>query len=375
MSDTVTICTVIICKNESEIIKRCLDSTKFASDFWCVCDTGSTDNTVELIQEWFEENEIKNEGKVCNHKWVNFGHNRSLSIVTAKNEFPKATYHLHIDCDMILKVGDKFDKNKLTRPSYNITQKNGQMSYDNTRLTKSCYSWRSVGVTHEYLSAPGVSTRDHLGRDVIWIDDRNDGGCKADKFVRDYRLLKQGIKDEPKNIRYYFYIAQTSLCLGRYKEAIEWYNKRIAMGGYHEEIFYSYYKIGDCYQALKDWPNAHQAYLSGYNHTPSRSETLYEIVKHYRILDGQHKIAALYAKLAMKIKKPTDLYLFIQDTVYDYECAYEYSVIAYYIGDISGGIEASIRVLDSAAPNTLKNSVKTNFKFYKNGNYLKILGY
>ena len=44
-------------------------------------------------------------------------------------------------------------------------------------------------------------------KDELFIRDIGDGGAKHDKFERDIRLLLDGIKEEPNNVRYYFYLA------------------------------------------------------------------------------------------------------------------------------------------------------------------------
>ena len=44
------ICVYAICKNESKFIKRWLESIKDA-DYICVLDTGSTDNSIELLKD------------------------------------------------------------------------------------------------------------------------------------------------------------------------------------------------------------------------------------------------------------------------------------------------------------------------------------
>ena len=41
----------MIVKNESKIIERCLNSVKNIIDCYSIVDTGSTDNTKELIQK------------------------------------------------------------------------------------------------------------------------------------------------------------------------------------------------------------------------------------------------------------------------------------------------------------------------------------
>ncbi|HBY69284.1 MAG TPA: glycosyl transferase, partial [Flavobacteriaceae bacterium] len=46
------LCLTMIVKNESAIIKRCLDSVKQHIDYWVIFDTGSTDNTKDLIKDY-----------------------------------------------------------------------------------------------------------------------------------------------------------------------------------------------------------------------------------------------------------------------------------------------------------------------------------
>nr|QBK92375.1 MAG: glycosyl transferase family 2 [Pithovirus LCPAC401] len=360
--EEVIICVVIICRQEEKIIKRCLDSTISVGNYWCICDTGSTDNTVEVVEDWFDENKV--DGQICNHKWVDFGHNRTLAIKTAEYHYPNSTYHLHIDCDMILKVGKMFNKNTLFYDSYSFEQTNGDLTYRNIRLTKVSLNWKSLGVTHEYYHSSTSKESKSLHRNMIWIDDMDDGGSKDDKFIRDYNLLIGGIRAEPDNVRYVFYMAQTLMALERWDNAIRYYTKRIEMGGYHEEIYYSYYKRGECYEKLDKWNDALSSYLQAYNHTPTRSESLYEIVYYYRN-ESDHHLAALFCKIAMKIKRPEDLHLFILDTVYDHLLEYEYSIIAFYVDDIKGGIKSSERVLNSNAPNYIKKMVSINMEFYR----------
>ena len=48
-----TLCLNMIVKNESKIIRRLLESVAPYIDCYCICDTGSTDNTIEIIQTFF----------------------------------------------------------------------------------------------------------------------------------------------------------------------------------------------------------------------------------------------------------------------------------------------------------------------------------
>ena len=46
------LCLCMIVKKESRTMERCLNATKSIVDFVSICDTGSTDNTPEIIENW-----------------------------------------------------------------------------------------------------------------------------------------------------------------------------------------------------------------------------------------------------------------------------------------------------------------------------------
>ena len=222
-----SICLNMIVRNESRIIKRLLQSVLPIIDTYVICDTGSTDDTPNIIKSFFDENLIP--GQVITEPFKNFGYNRTVALKAA---YGKATYALLLDADMIFKIEPSFNKQALIADSYLITQKGGGLSYYNTRLIKLDIDAKSTGPTHEYYDMPRGSRNERL--DTIWIDDIGDGGSKGDKFNRDIRLLKQGIKEEPNNGRYYFYLANSYFNSAQHQESIPYYIKRIELGGWYE---------------------------------------------------------------------------------------------------------------------------------------------
>jgi glycosyltransferase involved in cell wall biosynthesis len=50
-----TLCLNMIVKNESRIISRLLESVAGVIDTYCICDTGSTDNTIDIIKTFFDK--------------------------------------------------------------------------------------------------------------------------------------------------------------------------------------------------------------------------------------------------------------------------------------------------------------------------------
>jgi len=356
------VCLNMIIKNESRIIERCLNAAKFAFDFVSITDTGSTDNTVVTVENWLKTNNVQ--GKVHQRKWINFGASRTESINLAKQAFPQAEYILLLDADMCL-VDKCFSREQLKGDSYLLIQTEGALSYRNVRIVKASLPYKSIGCTHEYWGADGAKPPENL--DTLYIDDRSDGGCKHDKLERDANLLIQGIKDEPNNYRYFFYLAQTLACMGHYLDAAYWYKRRIEHDGYVEEKFYAMYKLADCYEQMKDYELAHYHYIRAWNHRPWRSEPLCALAKMLVTNDKalMRVAGCMYAKEAIKIAYPSQDGLFINDPDYSYNPWYYLSLGSYYIGEFAQGRVACQRVLeDPKAPEYMKEITRNNLKHY-----------
>ena len=348
------ICLNMIVKNESHIIARAIDSTISIIDSWCIIDTGSTDNTIELIKEKLSHLP----GEVISRPWVNFGHNRSEAFCEAQKW---GDWILLMDADMILVTHD-FNRSDLDNKisGYQILQKNSSISYYNTRLLNSKFDWKCIGVTHEYFS---VNSHSHQINKLesISINDIGDGGSKSDKFERDITLLTQGLEDEPTNGRYMFYLAQSYKDTQRFTEAIEWYEKRISVGGWYEEVWYSHYMIAVCYIELKMFEKAEEWVHRGYSYYPNRSEAIYEMCKTYRTL-GNHKKAYDFYLLGKDIPYPKADLLFISHKVYENLFDYEMTILHYYLfpQDRLDGLRKIFKYLSDR----FEQNVYSNSKFY-----------
>lgn len=356
-----TICLNMIVKNESKIITRMFDTVIQLIDCYCICDTGSTDNTVEIIETYFKEKNIP--GKIVREPFKNFAHNRNHAI---KSCVGMSNYILLMDADMKLDIKN-FDKMALLQADFfTILQGSDAFYYENTRIVKNTGQFEYVGVTHEYVNVPPGSAKGIISKNGLFILDIGDGGAKGDKFERDIRLLESGLEEEPNNMRYYFYLANTYHDTGRFEKAIEMYTKRIALGGWDQEIWYSYYRIGSCYEKMGKIQEAIYSWLEGYNFFSDRIENIYEIVKHYRII-GKQKLSKMFYDIAKTIinkKLNTDEYLFLHNDVYTYKLEYELSVIAAYVG-VRSINDQVITVLNNCFDDAINENVLSNMKFYK----------
>ena len=80
MSTLPKICLNMIVKDEAHILEKRLSSLceKIKIDYYVICDTGSSDNTKEIITTFFEKQNIK--GDLYDHEWKNFGYNRTKAL-------------------------------------------------------------------------------------------------------------------------------------------------------------------------------------------------------------------------------------------------------------------------------------------------------
>lgn len=345
-------------KNEEKIIQRCIASVEGIVDAYVITDTGSTDKTVEITSKFLSTHE----GCLNVDTWKDFGHNRTLSFKNAQNYCKekgfdlKNTYGLLLDGDMVFVPG-KLKEQPLEEIGYTLIQSAGSLEYPNTRLVRMDHNWVCRGVTHEYWDGKSNS----LSKDIAYIDDRNDGGCKDNKFPRDLALLLKGVEDEPANVRYWFYLAQTYHSMGQWEKAIESYKKRIEMGGWFEEVWYSHYMIAKTYEILENPILFEEWVQKAYAFYPKRAEALYHLVKYLRN-KGDFFKAMHYIRLGNQISLSNDS-LFIERDVYSGLFEYEETVCRFYtLYTKREALRDSMNYLLSNKP--FQESVYSNLKFY-----------
>lgn len=415
------ICLTMIVKNESPHMPRLFDSmydarTKsYVMDMISIVDTGSEDDTEQVIMKWGQEHNIPT--TVHHEPFKDFAYNRTHSIRMAKQAYPQADYFLLSDADFIWECSKKvkFDKVLLTDHKYLIEQYNNALSYWNVRLLSAKVDWECVGRTHEYWTEAKKQEK-YNGEirttkiQALVIEDKEDGLAKSDKFSRDERLLKEGLADpteEHLHTRYKFYLAQTLKDVGRYDESIEWYNKRVQDKGWVEEVYYAKFQIGFNHEQLgwkkkhaitimgrdektevelehlQKWNPNNQSpaelmqqstrhfsdasvnYLAAYTYRKSRAEALYYLTRMYRML-GMNQEAYDLAIMGKKIKYPDQDTLFIERGCYDYLFDYEISIVAFYVnGKKEEAKEACKRLLQKDyLPKWLVEQVEKNTKHF-----------
>ena len=196
---SVKIVLLTMVKNEERNIRRLFSSVGSWIDGIVLCDTGSTDGTVQLAKTLIEE--MKLPGRIYQFPWENFGKSRTNTFQCFQAWVQKYTtwdptkvFGLLLDGDMVLQSEDglhaTLENLNSAYGGVNLQQQNGGIIYYNTRLLRCSEKWRCIGSTHEYWECEGKQV-DNVKKPVI--TDIGDGGCKADKFTRDAELLEKDL--------------------------------------------------------------------------------------------------------------------------------------------------------------------------------------
>jgi len=338
-----TICLNMIVKDESHVIKRCLKTIKPLIDYWVIVDTGSTDGTQEIIREYMKDIP----GELHERPWVNFGHNRTEALELAKD---KAHYLLFIDADEQFLYAEDFTFPPLDKDFYYVVTEYSYLRYHRINLVSTRLDWKWIGVLHEYLDAPGITSFATLENIVDFVSPDGNRSQDPFKFYKDALILERAVRENPDNARYIFYLAQTYKGLGEYQSAIDYYRKRIEMGGWNQEIFWSLYQIALSQEALGEDPSIFiQSYWNAFRYRPGRVEPLYRMAFYLRQQE-EYESGYQIAKLGLKIP-PTKDTLFSEHWISDWGLLLEFSICAYWVGEFEEAEKACYDLL--ANPNIL----------------------
>lgn len=354
----------VIMKDESHIVTELLNSVHKYIDYWIFSDTGSSDNSVQIVEDFFREKGIP--GEMHHDKWVNFGHNRSklLKYSWGHTQFD---YAFVLDCDDVV-TGNLVFPSKMNEPSYSIQL--GQFNtFKREQIFSTKYNWEYRGIIHEFPVLPGKkhNRQSTLIPGNYYIEARCMGDRSKDpqKFLKDAKLCEKGITEDPEYAdRYTFYAAQCYFDYGDFETAIKYYKMRIEIGGWIEEVYTSYSRLAQCYDKLgysKD--RVKKAYMTAFKAHPARAEPLYELAKICNA-EGNFQMAYNYAVKASKIPYPGYHALFSIKAVYDFMIPGEIVSASANMGNYREAMDVACRTLRNTR-HLMNESAVTFFERYK----------
>lgn len=247
---------VMIVKNEAKGIITTLQSTLSYIDRYIIVDTGSTDNTVELITNWFQKNSQPEQWIVYHRQFADFSTTRNLALKLA-NQHTEFIFMLNGDDRLVggAKMRTWLQSRKYLKSGdeamYIVPINYGGISIGRSeRIVRSANHfvtdwpsdeykhWRYEGYTHEvYVSQHALQS----GLQIVYINEQTDGFyiyhdiqydtgvAKQERFQLDIQLLLDELQqDNPaRRPRTLYYLAQSYYNLGLYQDAFKYYDLRL----------------------------------------------------------------------------------------------------------------------------------------------------
>ena len=262
----VSISLCMIVKNEEAVIGRCLTSVKDLVDEINIIDTGSTDNTKQIVKEFTD--------RIFDFEWIHhFAAARNFSFQQATKE-----YILWLDADDVLLEEDQ-EKFKALKESLTLDidaiSMNYNLSFDNEgnvssllrrfRLVRRDKQFQWIGAVHEYLEVGGKLLDSNIAVSHLPL---------SHDHSRNINIYKQLVDSgEPLSPRDTFYYANELLDHGQFEDAIFYYETFLTSKlGWVEDNITACFKLADCYSHLNDPENNLSSILRSFEYDIPRPE-------------------------------------------------------------------------------------------------------
>ncbi len=311
MGKKATICLNMIVCDESRVIKRCLESVKPLIDTWVIVDTGSKDGTQEIIRETMKGIP----GELYERPWINFAHNRTEALSMAKG---KADFSLLIDADEQLIIEEGFIFPDPKEQVYLADVHYDKAVFHRELFVNNKLDWYWQGILHEQIYCRQKLEKVIVAKKIYnySLPDGN-RSLNPKKYEKDIEALEAAILKEPNNARHMFYLGQSYACNGNWDMASKTYLKRTEMGGWNQEVYYSYYAAAYMKEKMnKDPYETIDIYAKAFQFRPTRAEPLFRIGCLF-FQSGQYALGKIITKFGMELPLSPDS-MFVEPAIYQY---------------------------------------------------------
>jgi glycosyltransferase involved in cell wall biosynthesis len=365
-----TVCLNMIVKDEAQVIEKCLSSVKPLIDYWVIVDTGSSDNTKQIIQKALEGIP----GELHERPWVNFAHNRNEALELAED---KGDYVLLIDADEVLQYPEDFALPALKKDLYFIVVRRqpddrtpgiGAADAKRNGLINNHLNWKWRGVIHEIITCPDAKTSEVLDGILNLSNShkKSISGRSKDsevtKYLRDAEALERALKDEPDNSRYVYYLGVSYAAAEELELAKKSFEKRASMPSADlQETFLALYNLGLVQLGLNEMDAALRTFYRANAFHPMRAEPLLQLAKIYR-QENNFLLGYLLSKYALSLPYPAEDSC-VEYVVYDHTLLIEFANCALLLGKFDEGFDACGKLLSNPnLPPEFKANVQSNYE-------------
>ena len=372
-----TICFATMCKNEALCIRETLESVYKYIDYWVVGDTGSTDETCKIVEDFFKEKNIP--GELHIDEWKGFDHNKTLLFNYC---YLKADYILHVDADDLI-VGeinvDMMDDNKLTYDCW--TKRNDSPTKYKVKLMfNNSYHWKFCGVAHTTIKCLEQNNLQDgsLCNQNFYLNSRDFGnrGVDPEKYHKDALKLKtqffDTLTDDPDglNNRSVVYTATSYRDAGKLEEAAQWYSLYLKLKDtWNEECYISYLQLTEILKKQnKDSKKIISLYKEAIKLIPERAEAFYNFGQYLNHIN-QYNFACEILNIgkSLSLQNALDKYLlFINQKQYEKYFDDELSVTYYWLGLYNDSIKLIQKMLNDKDFESHKTRLQANLEYSVN---------
>ena len=350
----------MIVRDESKIITRCLESIKNIFDNYVICDTGSVDDTKNVISKFMNENN-KN-GHLIDKEWVNFGSNKSylLDMAFTKNLSKGAKYLMWLDADEVyLNEKDEYpttnDKNrllnflnsKLDSGIFMMKTKYSNLNYMRWQIVRNnqLYMWKSPA--HEYL-VPSTSTNTTNITSLTLLA-RKEGNSSRDpnRTIKYIKMFREYLKEHPNSPRETFYLGISLTENRHFMDAIDCFKKRVEnQTGFNQERYISMLRLGRIYfRQFKNNKEGEAWFSKASSEFLQRLEAPLGLLYIYFKTKNYEKGVQIIQQFSNVSRTPADVFLFAETDIYDWRFDLQASLIAFNAGEYSTALKYGVSVI------------------------------
>lgn len=337
------ICLCMIVRNESHIVTKTLNNIceHIPLAYFIICDTGSTDSTIELCSDYMMSKAIP--GEVLEHEWVDFAYNRNKALEACRkwsleNGYNDA-YAFIFDADDSI-YGDFELPDSLTSSAYAFKLLSGSLTYVRPLLVRLEDDWKFVGVIHECLISP-------KGHDFVIVDgdyyvESGRQGARSQnpsKYADDARLLETTLKSldryDSMYARYAFYCAQSWEDANQVERAVPWYKQcALKLNNWTEERYVAAMRLGRILLGSGKTEEAIWFLTLAADYSPARLECVCVaadvFIKQHRYQAALNILLPLLNR-GLKDREPNARFLFANAVDYSYGYLAKTALCAYYV--------------------------------------------
>jgi hypothetical protein len=351
---------VMIIKNGGEQLRDTLERNRPFIDRWTILDTGSTDDTIQVIQEVLGDT-VK--GELFQEPFVDFGTSRNRALDLAGDI---CTYAIMLDDTYVIAGelrpflqdtrGDQFSD------SFSLYIQSDDVQYASNRILRTDRNIRYIFKIHEVLQEEN-NKNVMIPLEVASIMDKKDEYMNTrtmDRKKFDLDLLFESVREDPDCPRHLYYIAQTYNCMGDKENAYKYFLHRI----FHPVEGFVQEKLDAAFEAARlahftlkmEWQWVETLYLLSWKLDKTRPDALYFIGLHYLMDKQDPKQAFKWLKQAFELGYPINSQYSLKPTLSFHFVPKFLAMLCYDLGEYTLGEKASQLFLEKNTQSSIDYS-------------------